>query len=283
MSNPPDAITLRMIQAALEEDIGAGDITAEFFTPREALVVADALAKEAGVASGAAVAAGVFQALDAGVKIDYVAPEGTALEVGDVVYTVSGEARSVLTAERVSLNFLGKLCGVATMARRYVDLVEGTRARILDTRKTTPGFRLLEKAATKAGGATNHRMGLYDQVMVKDNHLLAEGNRDALAAGVSAARAKYPDLRIELEADTLEQAGAFFAMPGVDVVLLDNMSNAQLREAVAMNAGRVELEASGGVNLETVRGIAETGVDWISVGALTHSAPCLDISLTFRG
>ncbi len=283
MSNPPDAITLRMIQAALEEDIGAGDITAEFFTPREALVVADALAKEAGVASGAAVAAGVFQVLDTGVKIDYVAPEGTALEVGDVVYTVSGEARSVLTAERVSLNFLGKLCGVATMARRYVDLVEGTRARILDTRKTTPGFRLLEKAATKAGGATNHRMGLYDQVMVKDNHLLAEGNRDALAAGVSAARAKYPDLRIELEADTLEQAGAFFAMPGVDVVLLDNMSNAQLREAVAMNAGRVELEASGGVNLETVRGIAETGVDWISVGALTHSAPCLDISLTFRG
>jgi nicotinate-nucleotide pyrophosphorylase (carboxylating) len=187
--------------------------------------------------------------------------------------------RSILTAERVALNFLQRLSGVATLTRRYVDAVAGTRARILDTRKTTPGLRALEKAAVLAGGGQNHRFGLFDMVLVKDNHLAAETELQHLQDAVRNCRAENPSIRIEVEADSLEQVRRFLTLMGIDVILLDNMSNADMAEAVRLADGRVQLEASGGVNLDTVAKIAATGVDYISLGALTHSAPAIDFSL----
>jgi nicotinate-nucleotide pyrophosphorylase (carboxylating) len=200
-----------------------------------------------------------------------------------MVLRVEGSARSILTAERTALNFLQRLSGVATLTRRYVDAIAGTGAAILDTRKTTPGYRMLEKAAVVHGGGTNHRIGLFDRAMVKDNHLVAESRLPGLQASIAELKADRPEVEVELEADRLEQVEAFFGLEGVDYLLLDNMSLEDLRAAVAMRNGRTipRLEASGGVNLERVRGIAETGVDFISVGALTHSAPSLDLGLDF--
>ncbi len=189
---------------------------------------------------------------------------------------IRGRAASVLTAERTALNFLQRLSGVATLTRQYVEAVRGTSARILDTRKTTPGWRALEKAAVAAGGGTNHRVGLYDMALVKDNHLAAGTD---LQKAIDRLRAERPGVRVELEADTLDQVRGFLKLKGVDVILLDNMSLAELREAVSLRQGGLVFEASGGVNLETVRGIAETGVDFISVGAITHSARAVDLSL----
>ena len=274
MPPEPDIITL-----ALAEDIGAGDVTTRWFTPRERTAGARIIAKQKGVLAGVNVAAEVFARVDSSLRVKVLRCDGDALLAGDPVLAVSGCAASILTAERTALNFIQRLSGVATMARRYADAVAGTGAVILDTRKTTPGMRLLEKAAVAAAGATNHRVGLYDMVMVKDNHLAAGSTVCDLQAAIVRAKASDPTLRIEIEADTLDQAKAFFELSGVDVVLLDNMTNDSLREAVRLRPPGIRLEASGGVTLETVRAIAETGVDFISVGALTHSAPSVDFSL----
>ena len=272
------------IAIALAEDIGPGDATVEFFVDPHRRVSARIFAKETAVMAGAQVAAEVFARVDSAVVVTIERPDGTPVVPGDTVLTMAGKAGSLLTAERVALNFIQRLSGVATLTRYFVDAIAGTPARILDTRKTTPGLRALEKAAVVAGGGHNHRMGLYDMVMVKDNHLLAESHRDVLQAGISRARAARPGMRIELEADTLAQVEAFLTLDGVDVILLDNMTPDQLRAAIALGRaarGGVQFEASGGVSLETVRAIAETGVDRISVGALTHSAPAIDYSLEF--
>ncbi len=202
---------------------------------------------------------------------------------GAVLMMIEGKARSILTAERTALNFLQRLSGVASITARYVAAVKHTRAKILDTRKTTPGYRTLEKKAVLDGGGTNHRMGLYDRAMVKDNHLATEGGLEALQASIRLLKSEKPNVQVELEADRLDQVAEFLKLEGVDYILLDNMSLEDMRKAVAMrdDNSKVFLEASGGVNLDTVRDIAETGVDFISVGALTHSAPALDIGLDF--
>jgi nicotinate-nucleotide pyrophosphorylase (carboxylating) len=208
-------------------------------------------------------------------------PSGSRLAEGDGVIEVAGALRSILTAERVALNFIQRLSGVATLTRRFVDAVAGTGARILDTRKTTPGLRALEKAAVVAGGGTNHRFGLFDMVMVKENHLAAS-DPGAMQQAIDSFRAKHPKVRIELEADTLDQVRAFLNLKGVNVILLDNMSCPDMAEAVRLGAGKMEFEASGGVTLAKVAAIAATGVDFISVGALTHSAPALGFSLEIQ-
>ena len=271
------------IAIALAEDVGPGDVTVEHFVDPARRTLARIFAKEKAVVAGARVAAEVFARVDPSVVVTMEQDDGAVVAPGDTILQMTGRAASILTAERVALNFIQRLSGVATLTHRFVEAVAGTNARILDTRKTTPGLRVLEKAAVVAGGGNNHRMGLYDMVMVKDNHLLAESHLDALQAAISRARAAQPDLRIELEADTLAQVESFLRLDGIDVILLDNMSPPQLREAVALRGAdtRVQFEASGGVRLETVRAIAETGVDWISVGALTHSATAIDYSLEF--
>ncbi len=269
------------IAIALAEDIGPGDATVEFFIDPAQTASARIFAKEKSVVAGSAVAAETFACVDPALAVRVECPDGTAVKPGDTILTIQGLAGSILTGERVALNFLQRLSGVATLTRRFVDAVAGTRARILDTRKTTPGLRALEKAAVLAGGGTNHRMGLYDMVMVKDNHLLADPD---LQPAIERARAARPDLRVELEADNLGQVYIFLTVRGVDVILLDNMKPEDMRAAVNLGraqGSRVQFEASGGVNLETVRAIAETGVHWISVGALTHSARAIDYSLEF--
>jgi nicotinate-nucleotide pyrophosphorylase (carboxylating) len=210
-------------------------------------------------------------------------PDGSRVSAGALLIRVSGAARSILTAERTALNFLQRLSGIATMAARYVDAIKGTQARILDTRKTTPGYRLLEKQAVVHGGGLNHRLGLFDRAMVKDNHLVAEHQSEELQAAIRRLKQEKPKVEVELEADNLKQVASFLELEGVDHILLDNMSLDDLRAAVKARGDhtRPMLEASGGVNLDTVRDIAGTGVDFISVGALTHSAPSLDIGLDF--
>jgi nicotinate-nucleotide pyrophosphorylase (carboxylating) len=266
------------VAIALTEDIGSGDLTAHYFTGNGA-ARARIFAKEPCVLSGGPTAREVFQRVDPALEVRLLINDGARLETGQTVLEVGGTVRSLLSGERVALNFLQHLSGVASLTRRFVDAVAGTRARILDTRKTTPGLRALEKQAVLAGGGSNHRMGLYDMVMVKDNHLAAGASPRDLQEAISRLRAEHPGVRVELEADTLEQVGSFLELRGVDVILLDNMSPGMLREAVRMTDGQVLLEASGGVSLETVRAIAETGVDFISVGALTHSARAVDFSM----
>jgi len=265
-----------LIAAALAEDIGDGDVTTKYFTDPARTARARVVAREICVLAGVRTAREVFLRVDPGLAVDCLYEDGALLEAGAIAMEIRGRAASLLTAERTALNFLQRLSGVATLTRQYVEAVRGTSARILDTRKTTPGWRALEKAAVAAGGGTNHRMGLHDMAMVKDNHLAAGAD---LQRAIDQLRAERPGVRVELEADTLEQVRDFFALKGVDVILLDNMSLAELREAVSLRQGGVVFEASGGVNLETVRGIAETGVDFISVGAITHSARAVDLSL----
>jgi nicotinate-nucleotide pyrophosphorylase (carboxylating) len=264
----------RIVHAALAEDIGAGDVTTEATVSADAVGAAELLVKEPGVVCGLRVAEATFRALDPDVRFEALAAEGDVVEPPAVVARVTGSERAILTGERVALNFVGRLSGIATLTRRYVDAVEGTGAAVLDTRKTTPGLRALEKHAVAAGGGKNHRFGLDDAVLVKDNHLRAAGS---LPAAVELVRAST-DLPVEVECETLAQVAEALEV-GVDAILLDNMTLAELREAVALTRGRARLEASGGVNLDTVRAIAETGVDEISVGALTHSARSLDVSL----
>ncbi len=264
----------RVVQAALAEDVGAGDVTTEATVPADALGTAELLLKEAGVVSGLAAAEAVFLALDPEVQFEALVEDGTFVEHTTVVAVVSGPLRAILTGERVALNFLGRLSGIATLTRRYVDAVAGTDVVILDTRKTTPGLRLLEKHAVACGGGRNHRFGLDDAVLVKDNHLAAAGS---VRSAVGRLR-KATDLPIEVECDTLAQVSEALTAQ-VDALLLDNMSPDDLIAAVALAQGQARLEASGGVTLDNVRTIAETGVDEISIGALTHSARSLDVSL----
>jgi nicotinate-nucleotide pyrophosphorylase (carboxylating) len=263
-------LTTLDVRAWLAEDVGAGDATTTAVIDENAICEAQLLVKEAGVLCGLDVAAAVFSEL--GALVEPLASDGDSVAAGAVA-RVSGPARAVLTGERLALNLLGRLSGIATLTRRYVDAVDGTGATILDTRKTTPGLRDLEKYAVRCGGGTNHRFRLDDGVLVKDNHLRLAGS-----IGEAVARARGTGLPVEVECDTLGQVGEAL-LAGADRILLDNMTIDELRQAVSLTAGRAELEASGGVTLDTVRQIAETGVDFISVGALTHSARALDVSL----
>jgi nicotinate-nucleotide pyrophosphorylase (carboxylating) len=268
---------------ALEEDIGEGDVTSAYFIPEDRMARAFLTVRRAGVVSGVTIAKQVFAEVDPGLDVQILVEEGSEVSAGAMLMKVEGKARSILTAERAALNFMQRLSGVASLTARYVDEVKHTRARILDTRKTTPGYRALEKQAVVDGGGTNHRMGLYDRAMVKDNHLAAEGGLESLQAAIRLLKSEKPNVQVELEADRLDQVAEFLKLEGVDYILLDNMSLEEMRKAVAMrdDNSKVFLEASGGVNLDTVKKIAETGVDFISVGALTHSAPALDIGLDF--
>ncbi|OAI43064.1 nicotinate-nucleotide pyrophosphorylase [Verrucomicrobia bacterium SCGC AG-212-E04] len=274
------------IAAALAEDIGDGDVTSEFFVEPNRLARALIVARQTCVLAGGDVARQTFLRVDSNLKVRVQKTDGAHLAPGEQVVRVEGRARSILAAERVALNFIQRLSGIATLTARFVEAVAGTGVKILDTRKTTPGLRVLEKAAVKAGGGTNHRMGLHDMVLVKDNHLVGNTDIQALRTAIARARADRPGIRIELEADQLEQVAAFLTLDEIDVILLDNMTTDQLRQAVALRAQlgmqRVQFEASGGVNLGTVRGIAETGVDAISAGALTHSAIAVDFGLDFQ-
>jgi nicotinate-nucleotide pyrophosphorylase (carboxylating) len=264
----------RVVQAALAEDVGRGDVTTEATVDEAATGTAVLVTRAAGVVAGLDAAEAVFRALDPDAEFERLVEDGTVLAEPAPVARVSGSLRAILTGERTALNLLARLSGVATLTRRYVDAVAGTGVAILDTRKTTPGLRALEKQAVAAGGGRNHRFGLDHGVLVKDNHLLAAGS---VRAAVERLRAST-DLPIEVECDTLDQLEEAVAV-GADAILLDNMSLDELRRAVAIAAGRARLEASGGVTLDTVRAIAETGVDEISIGALTHSATALDVSL----
>jgi nicotinate-nucleotide pyrophosphorylase (carboxylating) len=266
----------RVVDSALEEDIGPGDATSiGLFGARETCRAA-LLLKQTGVLCGLPAAEAVFRALDPDVAFEPLVDEGEAIAVAPaVVARVEGSTRALLSGERTALNLLGRLSGIATLTRRYNDAIEGTGAALLDTRKTTPGLRALEKYAVRCGGGTNHRLGLFDGILVKDNHLrLAGGVREA----VERLRGRGSGLDIEVECDTLEQVADALAA-GADRILLDNMPPEVMRRAVELVAGRAELEASGGVTLETIRAVAETGVDVISVGALTHSARSLDVSM----
>lgn len=273
------APVLSLIRSALSEDIGGGDVTCEYFVEPEATASARIVAREPGVAAGCEIAARVFQEVDAQLALRCDKPDGANFAEGDILMRITGRARGILTAERTALNFLQRLCGIATLTRRYVEAVKPHPVKVLDTRKTTPGWRWLEKMAVRAGGGTNHRMGLHDQVMVKDNHLLAGGRLEDLQAGIDRVKSARPGIKVELEADTLEQVEGFLSLRGVDMILLDNMPPAKLREAVALVNGRVFLEASGGITLATINEAAATGVDAISCGALTHSVRALDLSL----
>lgn len=275
--------TETLIDLALAEDIGTGDLTSKFFVPADRQIRALVTIRTDGVLSGIHVAARVFEKVDPSLTLRILIDDGSQVASGAIVMTIEGSARSILTAERTALNFLQRLSGVATLTSRYANLIRDTGATILDTRKTTPGYRLLEKAAVVHGGGTNHRIGLYDRVMVKDNHLVAEHDLATLQRSIDALKHAHPDVEVELEADHLEQVESFLSLEGVDHILLDNMSLDDLRSAVRMRGERSRpfLEASGGVNLETVHDIALTGVDFISVGSLTHSAPALDIGLDF--
>ena len=266
-----------LVEVALREDIGSGDVTTTATVAEGASARALVTQKAPGSIYGLEAAATVFAVLDSDAHIERLVEEGVWREDGGPVMAVAGRARALLTAERTALNFLGHLSGVATMAARAARAVQGTGAKVLDTRKTTPGLRSLEKAAVAAGGASNHRAGLYDAILIKENHIAAAGG---IAAAVERARAAAPALAQTLEVEVrdpeeIEQALA----AGVPRLLLDNMDDVQLRAAVAQVAGRAQLEASGGVTLQTLRERAQTGVQWVSLGALTHSAPALDLSM----
>jgi nicotinate-nucleotide pyrophosphorylase (carboxylating) len=267
------------IAIALQEDIGAGDITTEFFVPDVLHALGRILARERVIVAGGQTAAEVFRRVDPKLNIEVLQPDGAALTGGETILEVRGPARSILTAERVALNFLQRLSGIATLTRQFVDATGKSRTKILDTRKTTPGLRALEKAAVVAGGGANHRFNLNDMVLVKDNHLSAGSGFSGFANAIQRLRQERPGIRIEVEAERLEQVRSFLEIEGIDVILLDNMKSSEMREAVALGRGKVEFEASGGVTLKNVRQIAATGVDYISVGALTHSARAVDFSL----
>lgn len=271
------------VEASLAEDIGSGDVTTRALVPENAQATAAMAAREPLVIAGLEFAMETFRQLSSEIDVIEQCADGRSMPPGSSILNLRGPARAILTGERVALNFVQRLSGIATLTRKFVDAVAGTKAKILDTRKTTPGWRQYEKYAVACGGGTNHRMGLFDMILIKDNHLAALRHEppNAIAAAVRRARQAYPKLTVEVEADTLEQVEQALEAKA-DIILLDNMSLDQLREAVRLTAGRVKLEASGGVNLDTVRGIAETGVDFISSGALTHSARAVDIGLDFK-
>jgi nicotinate-nucleotide pyrophosphorylase (carboxylating) len=276
----PPFLVERAVAAALEEDLGqAGDITTDPIIPAHATAEAEIVARKEGVIAGLDFAAASFKALDPDSQFVADVADGARVAAGARLGRIQGKARALLSAERAALNFLGHLSGIATLTAAYVAAIEGTKARIACTRKTTPGLRAFEKYAVRAGGGFNHRFGLYDAVLIKDNHIAAAGG---LAQALAKLRARTGHLvKVEVEVDTLDQLDEALHFP-IDAVLLDNMDAATLKKAVALVNGRVLTEASGGVSLETVRKIAETGVDLISVGALTHSAGRLDLALEWR-
>ena len=269
-----DAIR-EIVARALAEDVGPGDITTAATVAPEAQCLADIVAKADGVIAGLEVARAVFQAVDSGIVFEEVVADGARVAPNTVVARVAGNTRGVLTAERTALNFLQRMSGIATLTAQYVEAVNGTKARILDTRKTAPGLRLLDKYAVQAGGGENHRIGLFDAVLIKDNHLRAAGG---VEEAVRRAKVAHHLLEVEVEVQSLQEVDEAIAADA-EAILLDNMNLEEIRTAVARVAGRCLIEVSGGVNLQTVRELAETGVDYISVGKLTHSAPALDLSL----
>lgn len=275
--------TLELINMALAEDFGEGDVTSSYFVPADLKARAILSPRSKGVLSGVEVAAQVFRTVDPSLHIEIYLHDGELVGSGAVVMLIEGSARSILGAERTALNFIQHLSGIATLTRQYVRLIRHTSTRLLDTRKTMPGYRALEKAAVVHGGGMNHRMGLYDRAMVKDNHLMTRGNLEHLQACIDHLKADKPEVKVQLEADTLEQFKGFLTLKGVDYVLLDNMSPPMLKEAIALRGSHSIplLEASGGVALGTVAAIAESGVDFVSVGIITHSAPALDLGLDF--
>ncbi|MDF1625545.1 MAG: carboxylating nicotinate-nucleotide diphosphorylase [Parvibaculaceae bacterium] len=275
----PSFIVERAVRAALEEDLGdAGDITSQSTIPAGTQSRVVLRARQPGVIAGLDAARTAFRLMDPNMKISVRKPDGSRVAPGDVIAVIEGDARAIVTGERVALNFLGHLSGVASSTARIVDAVAGTSARICCTRKTTPGLRALEKYAVRAGGGVNHRFGLYDAILIKDNHIAMAGG---VAAAIDGARAKAGHMvQIEMEVDTLEQFEEALKL-GVPVILLDNMDPATLKRAVELNQGRAVLDASGRVTEETAAEIAASGVDYISVGWITHSAPCLDIGLDY--
>ncbi len=276
----PRPLVATAVAEALAEDLGlVGDVTTNATVPADAQSTALLRARAPGFVSGLALARAAFHALDPALAFTVTKPDGSIVAYGDTIAEISGSARAILSAERVALNFMGRMSGIATLTARYVAAVAGTRAAIVDTRKTTPGLRAFEKYAVRCGGGRNHRIGLFDAILIKDNHIIAASG---LEKAIKAARDHAGHiLKIEVEVDTLEQLERVL-QHRVDAVLLDNMSPETLKKAVTMVAGRSLTEASGGVNLDSVRDIAETGVDLISVGALTHSAPVLDLGLDFQ-
>lgn len=271
-------IIRRVVEAALTEDVGTGDITTALTVPADEVSSAFISIREDGVVAGMSVAETVFSIVDPAVKFEAGVIDGQRVKRGDVLATIHGPSRSILTGERVALNLLQRLSGIATKTAHFVSLVEGTKARVIDTRKTTPGLRALEKYAVQVGGGRNHRFGLYDGILIKDNHIIAAGG---ITKAVESAKNGAPHtLKIEVEVRTLDELNEALSS-GADAILLDNMDVQTMRQAVEITAGRAVLEASGGVNETTVADIAATGVDLISVGALTHSVRALDIGLDF--
>lgn len=279
----PAAEVRRIVETALTEDLGWGDLTTDSLVPLELRGVGEFEARSGGVLAGLPVAFAVFRTLEPEVEVEILAEEGTRLQPGQIVGRVRGSVRTILRGERVALNLLQRLSGIATATAQYVDAVAGLPTRIIDTRKTTPGLRVLEKYAVRMGGGQNHRFNLSDGVLIKDNHLIAvAGRKLTLAEAVTQARRQLSHMvKIEVEVDRIDQVPAALEA-GADAILLDNMSPDELREAIALIGGRAPTEASGGVTLTTVRAIAESGVDFISVGALTHSVRALDISLELQ-
>ena len=278
MTEPFPEEIVDCLRRALDEDVGAGDATTNSIVPADATLNAQIIAKQEGVVAGLDVAEKVFLLLDDRVSFQAHVTEGSTVTSGTVLADISGPARALLTGERTALNFLGRMSGIATLTRQFVDAMAGTRARILDTRKTAPGLRLLDKLAVRRGGGQNHRTGLFDLILIKDNHIDFAGS---LAQAVQRARDAGTQLEIEVEARTMADVKELLDL-GVDRILLDNMPVDMMREAVQLNNGRARLEASGNVTLETVRAIAETGVDFISAGALTHSPKVFDVSLKWK-
>lgn len=273
-----------LIGMALAEDIGTGDVTTEYFVASELRAKAVMAARGEGVLSGVLVAAEVFKTVDPELSVQILLEDGDRVSRNAIVMVVEGSARSLLTAERTALNFIQRLSGVASETRKYVDMISHTQARILDTRKTTPGYRLMQKNAVRHGGGTNHRLGLYDRAMVKDNHLMTAGDLSVLQDSIDRVKAEKPGVEVQLEVDNLDQFRDFLTLRGVDHILLDNMSPEMMRQAVELRGShsRPLLEASGGISKETLVAVAESGVDFVSVGALTHSAPSLDLGLDFK-
>jgi len=267
------------IRRALDEDIGPGDATTDSIIPADASLRGQIVAKQSGVVAGLEVARRVFFLLSEQVNFEVKVEEGAQVEKRTILVDLYGPARALLTGERTALNFLGRMSGIATLTREYMDAVKGTKAIILDTRKTAPGLRETDKLAVRLGGGENHRIGLFDMVLIKDNHIDFAGS---ITAAVRRVRERVSDLEIEVETRTLDDVREALEL-GVERILLDNMSAEMMRQAVAINDGRAKLEASGNVTIENVRQVAETGVDYISVGALTHSVKVFDVSLEWIG
>ena len=281
MDKLPQSIIEQAVRAALAEDVGAGDVTTNATVPESALAIGRIVAREPVTVAGLGLAEEAFRQISTSVELLRKVADGARAERGATLLQVKGPARAILTAERVALNFLQRMSGIATLTASFVAAVAGCPVEILDTRKTTPGWRRLEKYAVKCGGGRNHRFGLFDLILIKDNHLFAlRTESDPVRTAVERARHAFPGLQVEVEADHLEQVRQA-VNAGADIILLDNMSLAELREAASVVGGRAKTEASGGVNLQTVRAIAETGVNYISVGALTHSARAVDVALDF--